>query len=296
MQDRQKQPTMPTRSSLLLGDISVMSVGKSLLQLVLVWEEGHLPTLRRADQCCGEPACSSMPATSQQRRRGLRPTADRETGRWDYQSHVPPLSSCLSLLFACINSSSGFSACASDSDLTLDTIGFFPLSVRGWWVFKHTRRDVSEQGWPSSASHHGSIPAGKPPWALESPAAHRRKAFAACLPAPTWVNAVPDAAHHHLRDKKRLTHLIAFANFPLSCIDLFAPVFSDPCPRKGFRDTLQRQQLMAGKSSQPQQAAFARLPSPLCALPEHACPRKRGDRDGQPKAGVSCQLWVLHIN
>ena len=34
-----------TRPSLLLGDISVMSVGKSLLCLVLLWEEGHLPTL-----------------------------------------------------------------------------------------------------------------------------------------------------------------------------------------------------------------------------------------------------------
>jgi len=44
---------------------------------------------------------------------------------------------------------------------------------------------------------------------------------------------------------------------------------------------------MAGKSAQPQQAAFARPPAP---------PRKMGDRDGWPKAGVSHQFWVLHIN
>lgn len=157
--------------------------------------------------------------------------ADRETGRWDYQSHVPPLSSCLSLFFPCINSSSGFSACASDSDLMLDTISFFPLSVRSWWVFKHTRQDVSEQGWPSSASCPRSILAGKPPCMLESPAARRGKAFAACLPAPTRIYAAPDAAHHH--DNQRMTCLISLANFPLSCIAL---IFSDPCPSKSFRD------------------------------------------------------------
>lgn len=45
MQVRQRKPTVLTHSSLLPGDISVMSVGKSLLRLVLVWEERHLPTL-----------------------------------------------------------------------------------------------------------------------------------------------------------------------------------------------------------------------------------------------------------
>lgn len=102
----------------------------------------------------------------------------------------------------------------------LVTIGFFPLSVRSWWVFKHTQGDISEQGWPSSASHPRSILAGKPLWVLESPAAGRGKTFAACLATLTQVHAVPDAAHHHLHDKRRLTCLISFAVFPLYCIAL----------------------------------------------------------------------------
>lgn len=112
--------------------------------------------------------------------------------------------------FPYIRSLSGFSACASDSSLILDTIGFFLLSVRGWWVFKHSRRDVSEQGWPSSASCHRSIPSGKPLRALESPASPGERP----LQLPAGVYASPDAAHRQLCDTRRPPCLIAFANCP----------------------------------------------------------------------------------
>ena len=139
---------------------------------------------------------SSVTTTS--RDEDLRLTAKRADGIISHMCRRSLL--VLASFFPCVNSSSGFSACASDSDLMLDTVGFSPLSARGWWVFKHPRRDVSEHGWPSSASRPGSIPAGKPPWMLENPAARRKKAFAASLPSPTRVYADPDAAHHHLHD------------------------------------------------------------------------------------------------